>query len=326
MRVFNFLCCLAFGAALCGCREPLMMDTFEASLRILNKDATLNTGDALRFQVKVNRDTYILRSVECDSRMVGTFPEIDYVYENEEVFIIPATIPQTHQGLLAVVVEDPVSGNIMRCERLYTGRNVAEFSGEVLTPLVDSGDDLVVRVFCSHGTIVVRSIDCEYVFEDYVPGQEYKVGPDGYIDFVSRDVDVRTNGKKSVTFTVEDPESGIIRELKNFFETRKPTEVSMALVDIHGNGISTIHNGDDVYLRIYDTQEIFRVDGYNCEFGNKLNIGSSYSVSEKGYFEIAYRKVKIALDHDGTIEMTLYDPVHDTSFHLSCGYEARVSQ
>lgn len=302
------------------------METFEASLRILNKDATLNTGDALRFQVNVNRDTYILRSVACDSRMVGTFPEIDFVYDNAEVFVIPATIPQTHHGMLSVEIEDPVSGNIMRCERPYMGRNIADFSGEVMTPLVDSGDDLVVRVFCSHSSIVVRSIDCEYAFENYIPGQEYEVGPDGYIDFVSRDVDVRTNGKKSVTLTVEDPESGVVRELKSFFETRKPTEVSMALVDIHGNGISTVHNGDDVYLRIYDTQELFRVDGYNCEFGNRLNIGSSYSVSEKGYFQLAYRKVKITSDHDGMIELMLYDPVYDISFQLSCGYEARVSQ
>jgi len=310
----------------CSCREPLVVDSFSAYLRILNKDATLNSGESLRFQVEVNRDTYRIVSVDCDSRMEGVFPTSGDVFSDSEVISVPVTVSQTHRGTLHVVVEDIYSSSRESLEATYTGRNIAEVSMKVLTPVVCSGDDFVVRLFCSHATVKIRAVECPFAFEGFAPYREYAVGAGGYVDLVAPKVSVTENGQKNVRLTVEDTESGVVRELTDVVELRKPTVVSMALVDYYGAALPFVYDGEDVYLRIYDTQEVFKVEDYYCEFGNTLSVGASYSVSSDGFFQLAYRKIRVESDHDGTVLLALYDPVHGETHRLSVDYKARVSR
>ena len=102
--------------------------------------------------------------------------------------------------------------------------------------------------------------------------------------------------------------------------------ISVALVDFYGNPVSTIHNGDTVYLRIYDSQSYFEVVDFYCEFGNFLTRGSQYSVNAEGYYEVVMRNLRITDDYSSYILLVLRDPVNGESYRFSVDYDARVSR
>lgn len=309
-----------------GCHKKIDVDDFFPTLKLLNRDASVRSGESLRFRVDSNHDTYILESLVFDSRLDGDFPVTGKTYTSGEEFSIPVTVRATHKGTLALRVGDPITGRSEALDVKYTAYNLAEFSMTVLSTVVCDGDDFSVRVSCTHDSFELRTVDCPFIFDGFQPGRIYAVGQGGYVDLTARKVTVRENGTQTARLVVVDSESGTVSELTGTFETRKPTVVSMSIVDADGNPKNYIYDHDNIYLRVYDTQESFQVEDFYCEFGNLLSTGGSYKISSDGFLQVTARDVRVSSDHDGSVTLALYDPVHKKTHRLSVDYCARVSR
>lgn len=316
--------------AVAGCEKPtIVTEVFTPTLSVSNRASTFKSGEDLRFVVHSNHDTYILRSWSLGSRIVSvkSSPELNVSHRSgSELVLSSPEIAMTHKGKLQVVVEDPKTGIVKTLEASYTAISVGTFSLEVMTPVVHDGEDLVIRVTASHPSFEFRSVQSSYVFENIQVGREYSVGPEGYKEFVSRRVTVTENARQYVRAVLYDSESDTEFSLEAAFETVKPTVISVSLVYFYGEPVSSIYNGDTVYLRVYDTQSTFVVDDFYSEFGSFLTRGSQYSVNADGYYEAAMRNLRVTDDHAGYILLVLRDPVSGGTYRFSVDYDARVSR
>ena len=313
-----------------GCEKPtIITETFTPSLEVVNRASTFKSGEDLKFIVRSNHETYILRSWSLSNRIasVKSSPSLNATYTSgSELVLSSPEISMTHKGKLQVVVEDTKTAIVKTLEVSYTAISVGTFSLEVLTPVIHNGEDLSIRVSASHSSFEFRSLDSPYSFENIQVGREYSVGAEGYKDFVSRRVVVTENSKQYIKAVLYDAESDTESSFVVSFDTVKPTVISVALVDFYGNPVSTIHNGDTVYLRIYDSQSYFEVVDFYCEFGNFLTRGSQYSVNAEGYYEVVMRNLRITDDYSSYILLVLRDPVNGESYRFSVDYDARVSR
>lgn len=320
----------AFLAAAAGCEKPtIVTEVFTPTLSVLNRAGTFKSGEDLRCVVRSNHDTYILRSWSLGSRItsVKSAPEVNASHQSgaELVFSAPE-IAMTHKGKLELVVEDPKTGIVKTLEVSYTAISVGKLSMEVVTPVIRDGDDLVLRVSSTHTAFEFHSIESPYVFENIQVGRGYSVGAEGYKDFISRHVTVTENARQYVRAVLYDAESDTEFSFEAPFDVVKPTVISVALVDFYGNPVSTIYNGDTVYLRVYDTQSYFVVEDFYSEFGSFLTRGSTYSVNAEGFYECVMRNLRVTDDHAGYILVVLSDPVSGASYRFSVDFDARVSR
>lgn len=317
-------------ALVAGCSKPtIIIETFTPTLEILNRASVFKSGEDLRFVIRSNHDSFVLRSWELSSKVtsVKTSPSLNRSYSSGSEFVLSSPeIAATHKGKLRVVVEDSMTSIVKTLEVSYTAISVGTFSLEVVTPVVHDGEDLKIRVKASHPSFEFRSLISPYPFENIQVGREYSVGVEGYKDFVSRRVSVSENATQYIKAVLYDSESDTETSLEASFETVKPTVVSVAIVDFYGNPVGTIYNGDTVYLRVYDTQSVFEVVDFYCEFGFFLTRGSRYSVSSEGYYEVVMRNLHVSEDYSGYIFLVLKDPVNGDSFRFSIDYDARVSR
>lgn len=319
-------CAVLAGGLLSGCREAMEVDEFRPALTLLNRDASVQTGESLRFRIDSNHDRYFLEGIYVDSRLEGDFPATGRLYDAGQEFSIPVTVRATHRGSLAVQVRDTQTDRRVTLDTQYRAYSIAEFSMTVLTAAVSDGDDFAVRVSCTHDAFELMDVECPFVFDGYRPGRAYAVGAAGYVDLVARSVSVTASGSASVKLTVRDTESRQVVRLEGTFEMRRPTQVSLVLVDEQGNPKSVIRDRETFYLRVYDSQESFQVEDFYCEFGNLLNKGATYRVSSDGFYQVAARDVRVTENHGGTVYLDLFDPVHGKTHRLSYDYSAVVSQ
>ena len=313
-----------------GCEKPtIVTETFTPTLAILNRASTFRTGEDLRFVVHSNHDSYILRSWSVNSRItsVKSSPAVNEAHiSGGEMVLYSPEIAMTHKGKLQVVVEDPKTAIVKTLEVPYTAISVGSFTFEVTTPVLHDGDDLVIRVTASHSTFEFRSLQSPFAFENLQVGREYAVGAEGYKEFVSRKVSVTENEKQYIKAVLYDAESDTEVPFEVSFDCVKPTVISVAIVDFYGNPVTTIYNGDSVFLRVYDTQSYFEVTDFYSEFGSFLTRGSQYSVGSEGYYETAMRNLRVTEDHSNYILLVLRDPVNGGSHRFSVDYDARVSR
>ncbi len=317
-------------SAFSGC-EPVVIhaDSFEPTLSILNDGSVVRSGEDFRFVVRSNHSSYVLQSVGVDRRLTSQssyFPEGSSHSSGEVLSLSRVNVSETHRGTLSVVVRDPETGFEKTLEQLYTAVSVASFSLEVVDPFVVDGGDLRIRVHCTHPTFQVKSVNSPFTFDVLQAGKTFSVNDDGYVEFVARKCAVSENETRRVKLVVYDAGSDSVVSLEANVEVRKLTAVSMKLVDMNGNAVGTVYDGDDFFIRVYDNQPSFTVDDFYCEFGSVMNRGTVYDVNYDGYVQVAVQSVVVRKDHSGTVTLALKDPYNDKVFRLSADYVARLAK
>lgn len=318
-----------FLAGLSCKKEEIIFESFEPTLEVVNRSSTVRSGEDLRFIIRSNHDTYILRSWSIDSRLFssGEEPITGKEYVSGETLVFPSvTVGATHNGIFRVVVEDPLTHFVRSMEVYYTAISVVKFGFEVLTPLIHDGDDFTVRVSSTHSSFVIKEFESPISFLDLRAGNSYSVGPMGYKDFTAKSVSVTENGTNVIRIVLHDPESSMDVMFTGSYESVKPTVISVALVDIDGYPVSTIYDGDTLFLRVYDTQSSFVVADFWCEFGNFFTVGSTYEVSSLGYCERRLQSLSVKEDHTDRIMFVLRDPVNGITQKFEIPYVAKVSR
>lgn len=319
IRVFGLLAILALSAT--DCNRDIVVGDFTATLRIVNIDSVVNSGDMFRWVVECNTDSYRLVSVTLDERIVTSFPTFGKTYASGEELSHAVTVLETHRGKLEVTVQDPVTSMTKVLSAMYTAYDSPELKAALQSDVLDDGGALVLRVYSRHSTVQVLSVSSPYDFQGLTPGSSVNVGSSGFVDFSTGAVHVLSSGVFTVKVRLQDPESGQIMDFSQDFTARKETVISMALLAPDGKTLKSVRDGDDVVIRVYDTQESFVCEEFDCEFDNNVfRVGTTYKVGYDGYYQARINKVSVGSAHSGRVFLVVSDPVFGKKHRLECEY------